>query len=159
MLIYILHNDKFYTFRLPKNVSGNYVLKDYDIYGLKRRLVNIYSSDGKWILNSNKDIKINVNGECVEKIELKEHNFYQLTVYKTENILLYINPGCQKDYITKKVLDDSVLLIGNDSIVDIFYKQQNVAAKQVELKYKNGRWSFKNLYPSIPVYINKIRNY
>ena len=33
MLIYILHNDKFYTFRLPKNVSGNYVLKDYDIYG------------------------------------------------------------------------------------------------------------------------------
>ena len=59
MLIYILHNDRFYTFRLPKSVSGNYVLHDYDMYGLKRSLVNIYSSDGKWILNSNKDIKIN----------------------------------------------------------------------------------------------------
>ena len=41
MLIYILHSDKIYTFRLPKEVSGNYVLTDIDDEGHVRNLTNI----------------------------------------------------------------------------------------------------------------------
>lgn len=157
MLIYILHNDRFYTFRLPKNVSGNYVMHDYDIYGLKRSLVNIYASNGQWILNSNDDIKISVNGKFIDNVILKERCFYSLKLYKTENVLLYVNPGYQNDYITKTILDNSSLIIGNDSNADILYSCQGIAKKQMELSYINGRWSFKNLCPSIPIYINKVR--
>ena len=157
MLIYIVHSDRIYTFRLPKNISGNYVLHDYDIYGLKRSLVNIYAADGKWILNSNNDIKINVNGKYIENIELKEYCFYSLKVYKTESVLLYVNPSCQNDYVTKSILDNSSIIIGNDSNADILYSYPCIAKKQIELKYVNGRWSFKNLNPSIPIYINKVR--
>lgn len=157
MLIYILHNDKFYTFRLPKNISGNYVMHDYDIYGFKRSLVNVYANNGKWILNSNDDIKIVSNGKYVESIELKEYNFYSLKLYKTENVLLYVNPGYQNNFVTKTVQDNSTIIIGNDANVDIMYSYKGISSKQLEISYINGHWSFKNLSPSIPIYVNKVR--
>ena len=53
MLIYILHSDRIYTFRLPKEVSGNYILTDYDSDGHIRNLTNISAIDNKWYINSN----------------------------------------------------------------------------------------------------------
>ena len=49
MLIYILHSDRIYTFRLPKEVSGSYILTDCDSEGRVRNLTNILSENGKWI--------------------------------------------------------------------------------------------------------------
>ena len=61
MLIYILHSDKIYTFRLPKEVVGSYVLNDYDTEGHVRNLVSIKAIDNKWYFISNDDIVVNYN--------------------------------------------------------------------------------------------------
>ena len=104
MLIYILHSDRIYTFRLPKEVSGSYILTDYDSDGHVRNLTNISAIDNKWYINSNDDIKINYNGKQYEQIQLIEYNFYNINLYKNENILLYIYPGNETNIIIKDLL-------------------------------------------------------
>ena len=50
MIIYILQENKYFTFRLPNVVEGNFVLSDYDDNGFKRNLVNIDAINSKWII-------------------------------------------------------------------------------------------------------------
>ncbi len=156
MLIYIIHSDRIFTFRLPKTVSGNYVLFDYDTNGIKRSLVNIYAyNDEKWFMKSNEDMQIFYNGQYAENIELKEYNFYSLNVYKTENLLLYISPALEKGYIGKTLSQDTCTLTVGKEGCDIVYSFPSIAEKQVELTYQNGYWSYKNLNVQVPVYVNK----
>ena len=76
MLIYIIHSDKIFTFRLPKAVNGSYVLFDYDNKGIKRSLINIDAYENRqWFMKSNDDMQIFYNGQYQENIELKEYNF------------------------------------------------------------------------------------
>ena len=91
MLIYIMHSDKIFTFRLPKEISGSYMLTDYDFGGNKRSLVNISSNNGKWYVSSNIDVKVKYNSKIVDSIELVLYNFYQLTVFGTENVIIYMS--------------------------------------------------------------------
>ena len=155
MLIYILHSDRIYTFRLPKEVSGSYILTDYDSDGHVRNLTNISAIDNKWYINSNDDIKINYNGKQYEQIQLIEYNFYNINLYKNENILLYIYPGNETNIMVKEIEQDNKIIIGNGSSCDILYLNKNVSPKQMELEYTKGRWHYKNLNPAIPVFINK----
>ena len=156
MLIYIIHSDRIFTFRLPKTVSGNYVLFDYDTNGIKRSLVNIYAyNDEKWFMKSNEDMQIFYNGQYAENIELKEYNFYSLNVYKTENLLLYVSPALEKGYIGKTLSQDTCTLTVGKEGCDIVYSFPSIAEKQVELTYQNGYWSYKNLNAQVPVYVNK----
>lgn len=157
MLIYILHSDRFYSFRLPKIVSGNYVLFDYDNKGFKRSLVNIYSENGKWRIKSNNDIQIVSNNQNLESVELNEYNFYQLSVYKTESVLLYVSPACETNYVTKEVVDNSSIVFGSGSDCDVILTIPSISGRQIELTYNNGVWSFKNLATVVPIYINKIK--
>ena len=53
MLIYIIHFDKIFTFRLPLVVSGNYMLEDCDSDGNIRSLINVVATSSKWVINSN----------------------------------------------------------------------------------------------------------
>ena len=87
MLIYIIHNDYISTFRLPKDVSGNYMLSDIDTDDKNRSLINISSQNGKWYFNSNIDVGIYYNNNFVKEIEVAPYNFYTLNYFlKTEMI-------------------------------------------------------------------------
>lgn len=155
MLIYILHSDRIYTFRLPKEATGNYILTDNDSDGHIRNLTNISAIDGKWYINSNDDIKVNYNGKQYDQIQIVEYNFYSINLYKKENIILYICPGNENNIIVKEARQDTNIIIGKESSCDITYLSNNVFPKQIELEYTNKRWSYKNLNPTIPVYVNK----
>ena len=155
MLIYILHSNKIDTFRLPAEVSGNYVLTDYDADNHIRNLVNISAEDGKWYINSNDDITINYNGKMIPKAPLQEYNFYTLRLFKKENIILYICPGYDKNITIKSTINNSKLLLGNAHDCDIIYTSPSISPKQLELSYINGKWSFANLNNKIPIYRNK----
>lgn len=154
MLIYILHSDKIYTFRLPKEVVGSYVLNDYDTEGHVRNLVSIKAIDNKWYFISNDDIVVNYNGKDVEQIQLIEYNFYGLRLFKKENIILYVYPGNETNYVVKNILPNSTITIGNENTCDIVSLNNNIAPKQLEISYTNGVWKYKNLNSSIPIYIN-----
>ena len=156
MLIYIIHSDKIFTFRLPKAVNGSYVLFDYDNKGIKRSLINIDAYENKqWFMKSNDDMQIFYNGQYQENIELKEYNFYQLTLYKQENLLLYAMPSNETGYVGKTLTTDKInITVGKDSS-DIIYNISNIDKKQIELTYNKGYWMYKNLNPKIPVYVNK----
>ncbi len=156
MLIYIMHKDRIFTFRLPKTVSGNYVLFDCDDKGVKRSLVNIYAyNDSQWFMKSNEDIQIYYNGKYAGNIELKEYNFYQLNVYKTENLLLYVMPAYETNYISKTLTADKCKLEVGRQGCDIIYGFSGIEDKQVELSYQDGYWYYRNLDARVPVYVNK----
>ena len=155
MLIYILHSDRIYTFRLPREISGSYILTDYDSEGHLRNLTNIYAKDNKWIISSNEDAAVSYNGKVIEKIQLIEYNFYSIKLFKGENVILYVLPGNNPNLTIKSVVQDSKLMIGKDNSCDIIFINNAIASKQVELSYENGIWKYRNLNPSIPVYVNK----
>ena len=157
MLIYILHNDKYYTFRLPKNVFGDYVLHDYDANEFKRNLVNVYSVDGKWYINSNMNVRIFMNNQYVENCKLDYYSYYVLVTTQNEKILVYCTPGYEDKYLTKTVVGDGSILVGNDNNAHITVKSNNIAPKQLELIYSNKRWAVKNLQVNVPLYKNGIR--
>lgn len=155
MLIYILHSDRIYTFRLPREVSGSYILTDYDSDGHIRNLTNIQAVDNKWYINSNDDISINYNGKIVDKIQLVEYNFYSLNLFKRENIILYIYPGNETNIMIKEVEPNTKIVVGNGSQSDILYLNNNIAQKQVELNYDGAKWDYKSLNTAMPIFINK----
>ncbi len=157
MLIYILHNDKFYTFRLPKNVFGDYVLHDFDSNDFKRNLVNVSSVDGAWYINSNMNVKIMVNNEYVENCKLDYYYYYMLVTSQNEKILVYCMPGYEDKYITKSMNNDGTVIVGKDRGCDIAFLSENISGKQLQLSYAGGRWVVKNLDNNIPLYKNGIR--
>ena len=157
MLIYILHKDQIYTYRLPREVSGSYVLNDYDVDGRTRNLANISAVNGKWIINSNEEAFLIYNNQYVDKLELKEFCFYNLRYLKKENIILYVFPGNDTTYNMYYVDDQTSLLFGNGSNCDVVFTSQTVAPKQFELKNNHGVWEYKNLKSDIPIYVNKKR--
>ncbi|MBE6157753.1 MAG: type VII secretion protein EssC [Firmicutes bacterium] len=155
MLIYILHNDKYDTLRLPKVISGNFVLYDYDYNNDRRNLANIYGKDNKWFLNTNENINVLQGKNQLQEIELK-YGFYTLSVANKEIILLYVAPGYDATYEAKSVYDNTSLIIGSDSKCDLTYTYINLAPQQLQLEYSANKWKFKNLNPVIPVYINGV---
>ena len=157
MLIYILHNDKFYTFRLPKNVFGDYVLHDFDSNDFKRNLVNVSSIDGSWYINSNMNVKIMVNNQFVENCKLENYSYYMLVTNQNERILVYCMPGYDNSYVAKNINADGTIIVGRNNACDVVFNSLNISDKQLELTYGNNKWYVKNLNDNIPLYKNGIR--
>ncbi len=157
MLIYIIHDGYISTFRLPKEVSGNYMLSDVDVEDKNRSLINISSKDGKWYFNSNIDVGVYYNNSFVQEIEVSLYNFYTLNYCDKEFIVLYIFPGYESSYVLKRVVQESVITFGKNVACDISYEDNSIGEQQFELTFTNGIWKIKNLNPNVLYYINKIR--
>ncbi len=157
MLIYIIHSDYISTFRLPKEVSGNYMLSDIDTEEKNRSLINVSIKDGKWYFNSNIDVGVYFNNSFVKEIEVIPYNFYTLNYFDKEIILLYVFPGFDTSFEVKRIAPGSSVSFGSDPSCDITYEDTNIAPKQFQLTYVNGIWGIVNLDPSIPYYVNKIK--
>ena len=153
MLVYIIHSDKIYTYRLPKEVSGSFVLCDYDNNKTKRNLLSITSVDNNWLFKSNDEVKIIDNNTIINEIKVEVYKFYKLKVSKDENILLYVAPGFDNNFICKDVLMNSNLKIGNNS--DISYTIPEVFGLDIDLKFNDSSFYLKNNNVKIPVYVNK----
>lgn len=156
MLIYFIKQDKINTFCLPKKVEGDYILFDYDSNGYKRSLVSVEAKEGIWYIKQNDEVKIKYNGSYAPTINLTNYAFYQLIVYGTENIVMYVSPAYDTSYVQKSLVNDSKIVLGNGNC-DISYNYAGIEKKQLELNYKDGICTFKNLNTNVPIYINKIR--
>lgn len=151
MIIYFLEANKIYTFKLPLEVSGNYILSDYDVNGNKRSLVSVEANNGKWVIKDNDEVKIYYNNMYNREATLELYHFYQLVVYGTETVLMYIAPAYDNSFICTRVQDNTTIHIGSDAC-DINFPI--IGKKQLEISYKKGSFSFKNLNPNVPIYVN-----
>ena len=101
MLIYIIHFDKIFTFRLPLVVSGNYMLEDCDSDGNIRSLINVVAASSKWVINSNENVRIISNNQFIKSCELSLYNWYSLSTVDGEKISLFCMPLYENKYILK----------------------------------------------------------
>ena len=152
MLIYIIHSDKIYTFRLPKEISGSFILHDFDSNNTKRNLLSITSNNNEWFFKSNDEVKIIENDNVLDEIKIEIYKFYKLKISREENILLYVSPGYSNDFINKDVLINSNVKISNNS--DISYSIPEVSGLDVDLKYDGNIFYLKNNNTKIPIYVN-----
>ena len=155
MIIYILHNDRYYTFRLPKTIDGNFVLHDYDKDSFKRNLVNILAVDSKWIMKSNSNARVVVDNQFVEQVELSLYNFYLITTYYNENIYLYVSPGNDTSFVAKRITNTNPVSVGTDFNGDIILANNtNLAPKQFTLTLKDQSIVFETVTPTMFLYVN-----
>lgn len=162
MLIYIIHSDRIFKFRLPNKVSGSYILKDVDLKGVNRNLINVSANATKWIISSSGDTKIIQNNSIIPSIELIQYRFYQLLVNNSENVLLYITPSNDHNYLPKQLVNkDSSskvsVILGSGSQCDIICTNYGLGEKQFELIREKGIWFFRNLNTKIPIYVSNLR--
>lgn len=163
MIIYILQENKYFTFRLPNVVEGNFVLSDYDDNGFKRNLVNIDAINSKWIIKSNDNAKIfeNVNSlTFIDAIELKEQNFYMLSTAYNQNVFLYVSSGNDTTFCVKKfntIDSKSFLTFGKDNSCDVILRSDILSSKVFEIKKIDNDFVFNSLDTNALVYINGIR--
>lgn len=154
MIIYILHQNCYYTFEIKTNVNGKYIISDYDSSYNFRSLVNVEVVDGKCYINDNNNARIFFNGNQQSKIELMVGNFYTLKLINGETVVLYSSLLYDNTFVQKKVEDDKVLKIGRDSNDDIMCLAIN--KDKVELSYKNGRFHIKSVNNIVPIYVNRL---
>lgn len=157
MIVYIMHNDRIYIYKLPKTVEGKYLIYDYDSNGNHRNLVNIEAKDNSWIMYDNENVKIIYNNNEVKQSKLQIYNFYQLKVFETEHLILFTFPAYDNTFIRKAIKNNSRLICGKGSDADIIYTYAGISDKQIELTFENGVYSFKNLDLRVPVYVNNVR--
>jgi len=155
MLIYIIHGDYISTFRLPKEVSGNYMLSDIDSDGKNRSLINISGSEGKWYFNSNFDVRIVEDNLLSEKKEIVPYNFYTLNYFEKEYVYIYVLPGYEDNYSLYEVTNNCNIVIGSAQTDDIVYSARYIAPKHMQLSFENGVWKIALLEGKVPFYVNK----
>ena len=157
MIVYILHDNRYYVLRLPKDIAGTYALNDFDTYGSSRTLSNVFAEDGKWYINATSNYKIFSHDQSVEKVVLKPYTFYNTVYNGTENILIYIDDGYDKSFSIKSVSDGTNLTIGSNSNCDIVVSNPIFCDKQFQLSYNNSIWELINQSSTNSIYINSKR--
>ncbi len=157
MIIYIIHSDQIYTFKLSVKAEGKYILYDYDSNGNRRNLTSIEAVNNKWYIYENENIKINYNSQQVKSVELAFYNFYQLIVYSTDSVFLYVMPAYDQTFVQKKISDGTTVTIGNKGNADVVYNYQGISENQVKIDYNNGVYTFENLNKKVPIFVNRFR--
>ena len=153
MLIYIIHSDRFYSYKLPDVVSGNYMIEDYDSNGTVKNLINVVDRNSKWIMSSNDDVRIMINNQYVESCELSLYNWYSLTTVSGDEIKLYTMASNENNYIAKSINESTTLTVGNSSKCDIETNYSLIGDSQLELSY-NNKWIINNTNTKTTLYVN-----
>ncbi len=157
MLIYIIHSNQFYTFRLPQIVSGNYMIEDFDASGSAKNLINVVAKDSKWIMSSNENVQIIMNNQFTKSCELKLYNWYFLSTLDGEKIIFYTMPSYSNHYVIKAFEKEGKIIFGKDKKCDVFVPYHFFGDQQFELSYMNSKFSIKNLNSKVSLYVNTNR--
>ena len=141
MQLIIIKNNKIRYFFLPAKVFGNYWITDEQ----NNNLVNIESSDNKWILRSNDEVKIMNKDMFLDSIFLINYSFCTLKkADESDPFLIYCCPTYDPTNVYLSVKDNTTLSIGKIPTNDIIYDAQNVASKHCSITYSNNTWSFNH---------------
>lgn len=101
MKITFIKWEKIHTLMLPEKISGQFWLTDTDGEG---ELISIEGFEKQWVLKSNaKTFVIDSNNNQIDKIVLKENEFYTIVISKTdEKALIFTEPVTRDRQIFNK---------------------------------------------------------
>ncbi len=166
MKIILQEEKELITFKLPKEVIGNYWVSN----SKRNNLVNIEAENGKWLLKSNVDFRIVKNAEYKENelltnvnqlefIELKDYlSFCIIELSTNTQYKIYCMPVYDKSLIQLVIDFKNIknIIIGNDKSATINCSLSDFAKEQVLINFENGKYSVKNNNVKVPLFINNI---
>ena len=166
MKLLLLEKNRIIKTNLPKSIEGNYWITNES----KKNLVNVEASDNKWILKSNRDVKLSLNEDdsitsFYGEIELEANKMYYITdlindfKYRLYCENTYDNELNQYSFSHENVRE---LIIGNDlksslqvSVSnDIKCNIDSFAKNQIKISFLNNCTYIYNLNIKVNMYIN-----
>ena len=123
MKIILFNGNRLQKMVLPKKMEGSFWLTDE--LNNNNNIVNIESSNNKWIMKHNEDTKIIFSNSYVDTVELMPNYFYFLE-YNNKKLLLYTERVLDQTIKYYKVEKNNTITIGKDNTNDIFYENNYI---------------------------------
>lgn len=165
MIITLVAEKKIYSIRLPKQVVGQYWIKDDENVTLDNGLIHIDADaeTKEWKISSNKRLQIYdpKDGTKVKSIVVRPNTIHLLTMGKglTKRAFLFAEPFTEdRCKFTKYVVaENAKLSIGSAPDNQIVIKNSFVSAGHAILSYSGGQWTIRDCKSTNGVYINRNR--
>ncbi len=155
MVIYLLRKNQIISLKLPTIIQGNYWLSYKDDEGSEVNLVNIEASNNQWIVKSNEEASVYLDGVFKQNIILKTNLLYKVKTIK-EVMLIYCMPLFDTSFKSFKPLN-SELTIGKTAQNAIMYNYSLLDDVHVKIVNTNNNWTVTNINPDNIIYVNKER--
>lgn len=159
MIVSLLRKNKIITLHLPKKISGQYWLEDFDEKGNKIKIISVEAINNEWCIKSNKYTKIvNSSKQNIAISKLNELTFYKLmSVRDYTEEFIYTEPDTEDRVIFTKYIikGKSDLTIGRDAKNKICFYNNCVSSCHAILSFDGiDSWSIKDENSSNGTYIN-----
>ena len=155
MKIFLIKNNRLYSYILPREIKDNYWITDIDSFDNIRNLINVEADNGKWILVSNYDTHIIDTNKTYERVEICEYQFYSIKNDNEKSIYyLYAAPDIEKTYKAYNITANGNLSIGTNSSNNIIYSGVLVSDIHASLEYNDGLWKIYDNNSNAGVYVN-----
>lgn len=136
MIIIGVKNNKIFKIPLPKNVEGNYLIKD--TYG--NTIGYIAAENNSWVVYPNQDYSLIYNGTTTQKAAIEElSQFYIKNILDGSTCVLVASPTIETNVIEVKP-KKSKLTIGNAATCDICYKSELINPLHATITHAKDRW-------------------
>ena len=155
MKIFLIKNNRLYSYILPREIKDNYWITDIDSFDNIRNLINVEADNGKWILVSNYDTHIIDTNKTYDRVEIHEYQFYSIKNDNEKSIYyLYAAPDIEKTYKAYNITANGNLSIGTNSSNNIIYSGVLVSDIHASLEYNDGLWRIYDNNSNAGVYVN-----
>ena len=155
MLVTLIGKNTIHKLILPKIVVGNYWISDKS--GEKeKKLINIHSMQGEWIITSNdfaKVIDLKEN-KVVESVSLKINKFYGIRLGNLNELFILSCTPRIENYTNLSIRHTSEIYIGKGVNNHISYKNNLIAEKHARIYMNNERWIIENFDSNFGTFVN-----
>ncbi len=147
------------TVSLPDKITGRYWLYEETDNG-PMRLVGIEGISDKWVLKSNRTVKVTDGKENVLKNTVaKPMSIYVLSKQNKEKIFVFTEPVTddRQEFSKYLVENDVDIFIGRNERNDICFSNSFVSSGHAVLSYKSGHWYIFDNGSTNGTFVNKAR--
>ena len=155
MKLLFCDDKKIDAFILPKEVKDYYSINYYYSKDSISETITLEAVDGKWKMESNVNMNIQIEKSPIESIFLKEHDCYNLFFADlNKNVTFYILPDFEKS--TDITFANTNKITIGSAECSVTYNTNTISQKQAVIEEMNGKFSIRNLDTNNNcVYVNR----
>lgn len=163
MLVTLIKNDYINMMTLPIKVSGQYWVKDTRENTNNFELISIEGINEKWILKSNKNVKIyDETNTFLKTVSLEPLSFYNIEIIGCkERAIIFVEPitDNRQVYTKMSIEEGTTIKIGRSNSIDndIVYANRFVSATHAHVSYTNGSWKIEDKDSTNGTFVNGYR--
>ncbi len=158
MQVTVIRKNELNIFTLPKTISGNFWITDYE-NGRKINLINIEATENGWQLISNQEAFIvDQNNILVPNVILQDYSFYLLkNNYKNETYYIYCSPVYDSSYKEYGFPSNGVVRVGSDTGCEICYTLGGIGKEAFRITKKEQGFYITISENTTALYVNHKR--